>query len=85
VFVLVGTSVWIDHFRNGNAALADLLARDIALTHPMIGLAADWWACRFWHPHSLRRARHGGRWTGGLPHWQRALAPRMGRVYIRLC
>ncbi|MGS0756010.1 type II toxin-antitoxin system VapC family toxin [Roseateles sp. GG27B] len=34
--VLVDTSVWIDHFRNGNAALVDLLGLDRALTHPMV-------------------------------------------------
>lgn len=34
--VLVDTSVWIDHFRNGNALLVELLAMDLALTHPMV-------------------------------------------------
>lgn len=34
--VLVDTSVWIDHFRNGNAALVDLIGLDLALTHPMV-------------------------------------------------
>jgi predicted nucleic acid-binding protein len=34
--VLVDTSVWVDHFRRGNAALADLLTQDRALTHPMV-------------------------------------------------
>jgi predicted nucleic acid-binding protein len=34
--VLVDTSVWIDHFRNGNATLVELLGRDAALTHPMV-------------------------------------------------
>nr|WP_311196598.1 VapC toxin family PIN domain ribonuclease [Rugamonas fusca] len=34
--VLVDTSVWVDHFRHHNAALAILLDRDMALTHPMI-------------------------------------------------
>jgi hypothetical protein len=34
--VLVDTSVWVDHFRRGNAALADLLAQDLVLTHPMV-------------------------------------------------
>jgi predicted nucleic acid-binding protein len=34
--VLVDTSVWIDHFRNGNAALVDLIGLDRALTHPMV-------------------------------------------------
>ena len=36
--VLVDTSVWIDHFRNGNAALVDVIGRDLALTHPMVVL-----------------------------------------------
>jgi predicted nucleic acid-binding protein len=34
--VLIDTSVWIDHFRNGNAALVTLLGQDAALTHPMV-------------------------------------------------
>ena len=34
--VLIDTSVWIDHFRNGNNALIDLLGLDLALTHPMV-------------------------------------------------
>ncbi len=34
--VLIDTSVWIDHFRNGNAALVDLIGLDRALTHPMV-------------------------------------------------
>lgn len=34
--VLLDTSVWIDHFRNGNDALVHLLKLDFALTHPMI-------------------------------------------------
>lgn len=34
--VLVDTSVWIDHFHNGNDALVDLIALDLVLTHPMI-------------------------------------------------
>jgi predicted nucleic acid-binding protein len=34
--VLIDTSVWIDHFRNGNAALVDLIGLDLALTHPMV-------------------------------------------------
>ena len=34
--VLIDTSVWIDHFRNGNDALIDLLGLDLALTHPMV-------------------------------------------------
>ena len=34
--VLVDTSVWIDHFRHGNALLAALLEMDMAIIHPMI-------------------------------------------------
>jgi predicted nucleic acid-binding protein len=34
--VLVDTSVWVDHFRRRNESLVDLLALDLALTHPMI-------------------------------------------------
>ncbi len=34
--VLVDTSVWIDHFRNGNEALVDLIGLDLALIHPMV-------------------------------------------------
>lgn len=34
--VLIDTSVWIDHFRHGNAALIDLIVQDRALTHPMV-------------------------------------------------
>ena len=34
--VFIDTSVWIDHFRNGNDALVDLIGLDLALTHPMV-------------------------------------------------
>jgi predicted nucleic acid-binding protein len=34
--VLVDTSVWIDHFRHGNARLSGLLARDAVLMHPYV-------------------------------------------------
>jgi predicted nucleic acid-binding protein len=34
--VLIDTSVWIDHFRNGNDTLVDLIVSDFALTHPMV-------------------------------------------------
>ncbi len=34
--VLVDTSVWVDHFRKGNAALVELIGLDLALTHPMV-------------------------------------------------
>ncbi len=34
--VLIDTSVWIDHFRNGNDTLVDLIGLDLALAHPMV-------------------------------------------------
>ncbi|NDU90116.1 MAG: PIN domain nuclease [Ferrovum sp.] len=34
--VLIDTSVWVDHFRNGNDALIDLIGLDLVLTHPMV-------------------------------------------------
>jgi predicted nucleic acid-binding protein len=34
--VLIDTSVWVDHFRTGNDALANLIERDLALTHPLV-------------------------------------------------
>ena len=34
--VLVDTSVWVDHFRRRNDALADLLELDQVLAHPLI-------------------------------------------------
>jgi predicted nucleic acid-binding protein len=34
--ILVDTSVWIAHFRNCNDTLVDLLALDLALSHPMV-------------------------------------------------
>ncbi len=34
--VLIDTSVWIDHFRKGNAVLVELIESDHALTHPMV-------------------------------------------------
>jgi len=34
--VLVDTSVWIDHFRHGNAVLAALLEMDMTIIHPMV-------------------------------------------------
>ncbi len=33
---LVDTSVWIDHFRNANARLRDLLEEGEVATHPMV-------------------------------------------------
>jgi predicted nucleic acid-binding protein len=33
---LVDSSIWIDHFRQGNASLAELLETDQALCHPFI-------------------------------------------------
>lgn len=34
--VLIDTSVWVDHFRNRNNALVNLIELDLALTHPMV-------------------------------------------------
>lgn len=34
--VLVDTSVWIDHFKHGNACLVHLLERDLVLMHPLV-------------------------------------------------
>lgn len=34
--VLVDTSVWVDHFRNNNEALTDLLERDLVMVHPLV-------------------------------------------------
>ncbi len=34
--VLVDTSVWVDHFRQHNDALADLLGLDLVMVHPLI-------------------------------------------------
>ncbi len=34
--VLVDTSVWVDHFRQRNAALVELLVLDSAMIHPMV-------------------------------------------------
>jgi predicted nucleic acid-binding protein len=34
--VLVDTSVWVDHFRQRNHALIELLGQDLVLTHPMV-------------------------------------------------
>ena len=34
--ILVDTSVWIDHFRNGNARLRELLEKGEVVTHPMV-------------------------------------------------
>lgn len=34
--VLVDTSVWIAHFREGQAALADLLSEGVVLMHPLV-------------------------------------------------
>lgn len=36
MFVLVDTSVWVDHFRNRNEDLVGLLTRDFVLSHPLI-------------------------------------------------
>jgi predicted nucleic acid-binding protein len=34
--VLIDTSAWVDHFRNHNHRLIELLALDLAMTHPLI-------------------------------------------------
>jgi predicted nucleic acid-binding protein len=34
--VLVDTSVWVDHFRQGNGKLVELLGTDLVLSHPMV-------------------------------------------------
>ncbi|WP_285960433.1 type II toxin-antitoxin system VapC family toxin [Pseudomonas tohonis] len=34
--VLVDTSVWIDHFRNGNEELVRLIGQDQVLVHPLV-------------------------------------------------
>ena len=34
--ILVDTSVWVDHFRNNNARLVELLADEQVLIHPFI-------------------------------------------------
>lgn len=34
--ILVDTSVWIDHLRNGNALLSNLLEENRVVTHPLV-------------------------------------------------
>lgn len=34
--ILVDTSVWIDHLRNGNAILVDLLEQNCVVMHPLV-------------------------------------------------
>ncbi|CAN5485829.1 PIN domain-containing protein [soil metagenome] len=34
--VLIDTSVWLDHFRQRNEALSNLIAGDLAMAHPMV-------------------------------------------------
>lgn len=34
--ILVDTSVWVDHFRFGNAKLDDILDEGLAFTHPFV-------------------------------------------------
>lgn len=34
--VLIDTSVWVDHFRQQNASLVELLVLDSAMMHPMV-------------------------------------------------
>lgn len=51
--VLVDTSVWVDHFRRGNGTLVELLARDLAVCHPLV---IGELACGTppWREHTLR-------------------------------
>jgi len=34
--ILVDTSVWVDHFRDANRALSEVLRGELALTHPFV-------------------------------------------------
>ena len=34
--ILVDTSVWVDHFRNGNTKLVELLDRNAVVMHPFV-------------------------------------------------
>ena len=34
--ILIDTSVWIDHLRNGSAALTEVLEQERAMTHPFV-------------------------------------------------
>lgn len=34
--ILVDTSVWVDHLRNGNDGLSELLLKDEVVCHPMV-------------------------------------------------
>ena len=34
--VLIDTSVWVEHFRNCNDDLVNLIHRDLGMTHPMV-------------------------------------------------
>lgn len=34
--ILIDTSVWIDHLRNGSAALTEVLEQEQAMTHPFV-------------------------------------------------
>lgn len=34
--ILVDTSIWIDHFRHGNATLASLLGSGVVICHPFV-------------------------------------------------
>jgi hypothetical protein len=34
--ILVDTSIWVDHFRNGNVELKELLINNEVMTHPLI-------------------------------------------------
>ena len=34
--ILIDTSVWIDHFRQANESLIDLIENELVLTHPFV-------------------------------------------------
>ena len=34
--ILIDSSVWVDYFKQGNQTLIELMAMDVAMTHPMV-------------------------------------------------
>ena len=36
--ILIDSSVWVDYFKQGNQTLIELMAMDVAMTHPMVWL-----------------------------------------------
>lgn len=34
--ILIDSSVWVDYFKQGNQTLIELMAVDVAMTHPMV-------------------------------------------------